>query len=494
MSEDTWQVARLIPTSGISGQDEAERRATSALLAVLSVVKEFGNGLLKPLGAMIATLETFIEVPFKLEDRTVIPDGLIRVKRGAKQWVALVEVKTGTATLTKEQLESYLDVARENGFDAVLTISNEIAYAPGVHPTNVDKRRLKKVALHHVSWSEVLTLAVQQRVHKGVSDPEQAWILGELIRYLEHKKSGAQDFEDMGDSWTAVRDSVLHGTLRANDKGLADVVVRWEQLLQFLALRMGRELGVDVQVVRNRKEVAEPGLRLASQTVEAVERARFTGVLKIPQSVSDLTIVADLRGGRILVSADIDAPNEGRQTTRVSWLLRQLKDAPDKLRLDSWSQGSRTSMSELLGVVRENPEKLIEDQQKGLRMFRITATSTLGPKRGAGAGGFIDSVISAVAGFYETVVQDLRPFVSRAPQLPAGGRSAAEAAGISTTTHPGDLENGHELVASDTAGAVDEVGAYGEVAVGEREEGQGAGIVTWASVALRDHTQSDDDD
>lgn len=33
MAEEHWQPARLIPTSGINGQDEAERRATSARIS-----------------------------------------------------------------------------------------------------------------------------------------------------------------------------------------------------------------------------------------------------------------------------------------------------------------------------------------------------------------------------------------------------------------------------------------------------------------------------
>ena len=45
MSEETWHEARLIPTSGITGAEEQERRATSALLAVLTAVKEFGRAL-----------------------------------------------------------------------------------------------------------------------------------------------------------------------------------------------------------------------------------------------------------------------------------------------------------------------------------------------------------------------------------------------------------------------------------------------------------------
>lgn len=51
MSEESWHEARLIPTSGINGDDERERRATSALLAVMTAVREFGRATVQPLGA-----------------------------------------------------------------------------------------------------------------------------------------------------------------------------------------------------------------------------------------------------------------------------------------------------------------------------------------------------------------------------------------------------------------------------------------------------------
>jgi hypothetical protein len=83
-----------------------------------------------------------------------------------------------------------------------------------VHPVEVDRRKLRKVALHHLSWAEVLTIAVQQRVHRGVSDPDQAWILGALIRYLEYRGSGALDFSDLGANWVGVREAMAAaGTL-----------------------------------------------------------------------------------------------------------------------------------------------------------------------------------------------------------------------------------------------------------------------------------------
>lgn len=75
MAEEHWHAARLIPTSGITGPDEQERRATSALLAVLFSVREFGRALTVSAGAPAGAIETFIEVPFDFEGRKVFPDG-----------------------------------------------------------------------------------------------------------------------------------------------------------------------------------------------------------------------------------------------------------------------------------------------------------------------------------------------------------------------------------------------------------------------------------
>lgn len=456
MAADNWQQSRLIPTSGINGPEEAERRATSALLAVMSSVREFGQAMVKPLGAPGALLETYIEVPFPSGERTVYPDGVLEARRAARTWTCLVEVKTGASELDRSQVECYLDVARDNGFDAVLTISNQLAPAPGIHPVDVDKRKLRKVALFHLSWAEVLTAAVQQRVHRGVSDPDQAWILGELIRYLEHPKSGALDFSDMGASWVPVREAVVAGTLRATDKGLADVISRWEQLLRFSALRLGRELGADVQVQLARKEIAEPELRFAAQSQSLVSSGLLTGTLRIPDAIAPVDVVADLRANRVTVSIDVAAPREGRASTRVNWLARQLREAPDGLRIDAFASGSRSSTSELLREVRENPFVLIGDPKRDLRSFRIAATSPMGTKRGTGRGGFIDSVLTSIDGFYELVVQELRPWAPKAPQLPGGGRTAVEDAGIDIEPPESDLvEEGD----TDLVGAVPPVGA-----------------------------------
>lgn len=453
MSNGEWQAARLIPTSGISGQDEAERRATSALLAVMSAVKEFGAAVTKPLGAPAAWLQTYIEVPLTLDGKKVIPDGLIRAQRGSKSWTALVEVKTGDGQLQTEQIENYLDVARAEGFDAVLTISNHVPHAPGVQAVKVDGRKTRSVALHHLSWAEIITEATKQAIHRGVADPDQAWILAELIRYLQHQKSGANDFDDMGESWVPIRNAVENNTLRRTDAGLIETVQRWEQLLRFTALLLGRELGADVDVVRSRAEQADPNLRLSSQADELTSQGTMSGTIRIPDSIGDLGVVADLRAGRISVFVDIDAPKDGRPTTRVNWLLRQLTDAPPQLRVDSWVANSRTSMSELLQDVREQPDKLIEDPKKELRRFRLTASAPLGGGRKVGKNSFVTSVLATVQSFYSDVAQTLQPWTPKAPQLPTSGRSAAEEAGIDTRTPIADLGKAQQAAQEGRQGA-----------------------------------------
>ncbi|MDX6288128.1 MAG: hypothetical protein QOG53_3613 [Frankiales bacterium] len=418
MAEESWHAARLIPTTGISGADEQERRGTSALLAVLSAVREFGKSVTARLDAPAGTIETFIEVPFDLNGKRVYPDGLIRVTRGQRSWVALVEVKTGKNDLRAEQLECYLDVAREQGFNALLSISNEIPTASGVHPTAVDKRKLRKVALHHLSWSQIHTEAIMHKVNSSVSDPDQAYILSEFIRYLEHPKSGLVDFDDMGTSWVTVRDAISAGTVRATDKGVTEVAAKWEQLVRYAGMRLGRQLGIEVLPALSRRDLANPGSRMQEQMTSLVSKGTLTGSLRVPNTVGPVVLTADLRAGQVSASLSVDAPKEGRPLTRINWLLRQLKDAPDDLRIDAFTPWSRgTSRSDLLRKVREDPSLLLDEQKREIRSFTLTLSKSSGSKRGQGKGSFVGSVLDLLDSFYKGVVQSVKGWSPAPPKL-----------------------------------------------------------------------------
>ncbi len=406
-----WEQARLIPVSGINGADEQERRGTSALLAVVNSVREFGRAVIGPLGAPAGTPMAFIEVPFALGDKKVRPDGLIQVRRGSTVWTALVEVKTGVNELRAAQVEDYLDVAREQGFNAVLTISNQLAGAPGEHPLTVDGRRLRKVSLHHLSWSQILTEALVAQANKAVSDPDQAWMLNEFIRYLQHPKSGAAEFEDMGGSWVQVREAARSGSLRASDKGAVEVVRRYEQLISFAAMLMCRELGVDVRPALSRNDLKDPDRRLQAATAALADTGMLTGTLRVPNAAAPIDISTDLRASRVSCSMTIDAPEAARPATRVNWLIRQLRDSNpgicvETITLRQRGRGTVRKLAEL----RETPKIAIEDPAKEIRAFTVSLSANAGTKRGKGRGSFVASVLDSVETFYAEVAQHIKPW------------------------------------------------------------------------------------
>ena len=207
--------------------------------------------------------------------RCEVPTGWVdQGTRGQRSWTALVEVKTGKNDLNAEQIVHYLDIAREQGFDTVITISHEVATTPGVHPVAVDKRKLKKVDLFHLSWSRIHTEALIEQTNQTVSDPDQAWILSEFVRYVENSKSGAWDFDDMGPEWVEVRNAAAQQTLRAADKVTLDVVARFDQLLAFSGMELSRQLGVNVQQRLTRKEQSgSPGTNPKSSRIVGEDRS-----------------------------------------------------------------------------------------------------------------------------------------------------------------------------------------------------------------------------
>ena len=427
--EDGWRQARLIPTTGIGGQDEQEQRASSSLLAVMRAVPQFGRAILAHLDAPAGRINTFTEVRFlDADEKTSIPDGAVVVERGKTRWVCLLELKTAGAPLRADQVERYLDLAKANGFDAVLTISNQITASPTEYPIPVDPKRAKRVALRHLSWWQVMTEARVQHEHRGVADTDQAWILGELIAYLDHEKAGAGGFADMGEAWVAVRDGARAQSLRMSDKGVRDVASRWEQLVQYVALGLCQTLGRNVEAVWPRKLDAEE--RLQTSVRSLVERGRLEATIRIPDAAAAIDVSADLRARLLTTSVELAAPREGRPKTRINWLVRQLKDAPDNLMIEVRYPNAKETVAATLKDAREKPDKLLfaSDIHREPRAFRLSLAQELGAKRGKVAGSFVGESRRQVIEFYRNTVQGLRPWSASAPKLPEEPKVVSDAA------------------------------------------------------------------
>lgn len=405
--------ARLIPVKGIANTREAEERATSAMLAVMSVVRDLSAELFSPLGAskaQRATVEAFTEVQFKADGRTVRPDGLLRISYGGKTWAALVEVKTGDSCLELEQIKDYLRVAREHELDHVVTISNEIAPAPGVHPTPGAKvRSNSRVQLAHISWPQLVAAAVTLKQHIGVDDPEQAWLLAELIRYLEHPASGALAFTDMGAYWVQVRKGARDATLSRSDAGTVEVCQRWDQLIRYVALMMGAQTGQNIQPYVSRRYRTDPAARTVDLAASLAETGRVQASLNIPHATGPLLVIADLKARRIITSTTIDAPDDRGAKARITWLTRQLSNAPAGTMLEARIRHARNPVVAALERVAEDPTALLDPDRKEPASFTVLVRTEMGSGRKAGTKtpGFIDTVEAAITGFYDRVLTGL---------------------------------------------------------------------------------------
>jgi hypothetical protein len=418
VGEVEWERARLFPVSGIGGADEQERRAASALLAVIHSVREFGRAITAPMGAPAGRLSTFIEVPFDDGEKKLRPDGLIQVVSGRRTWTALVEIKTGRHDLVAGQIESYMDVARRHKFDALLTISNQVVAVPGVHPVRLPKTRAQAAKLYHLSWSQIRTEALVEQANKSVSDPDQAWILAEFIRYLEHPRSGAIDFDDMGPSWVHVRDRARAGTLHPQDKAAAEVADKFGGLISFAALQLSRGLGTGVRPMVPQAQLRDPAKYLQEAVSEFAATGQLQGAVRVPGAVAPIKITADLRAGLVHCAVTVPAPRESRPTTRVNWLVRQMKAAPGQVCIQpsaAWQRGR--GQARTLAEARKDPRLLIEDPAHDLRSFTVSLSCNAGPARGQGRGSFVESVLTAVDRFYSEVVQHIKPWAPAPPKV-----------------------------------------------------------------------------
>lgn len=390
----------------------------------MTVVRPFAAEILDMVGVKVgkrSQVETFTQPTYQTVDGTTLrPDGLIRVSRGANiQFEALVEVKTGPSKLQADQLTGYMHTAKTNGVNTVITISNEIEPSPGVHPTDGIRAGTKTAPhIHHVSWATIVATAIKEQHHSLVEDPEQAWILNELIRYLTHKKSGVVEFTDMGASWVAVRDGALEDRLSKTDPKVADVCRRWDQLLSVVALRLSVDTGTEATEVTPKAHREKPRLRSKAFIDKLCDAGTLTGEIRVPDAAGDIDIEVNLHAQRTTLSTQLKAPDDRTPRVRVVWLIKQLKHAPDSLLIDAYPKATKNPVTASLGELREDPTACIGTAKKPPSRFNLRLHSEMGAGRVTKRKlGFIDSVTEATVAYYAEVLQHLRTFVPKAPPI-----------------------------------------------------------------------------
>jgi stress response protein SCP2 len=421
---ESWKRARLFPVSLLKSDRDRETRATSVLLSVMAQVPEFGRRLTAAFGAPSGRMETFTEVSLPHGDTPRRPDGVLRVERAGKLWTALVETKTNGNVLKPEQVQAYVDIAARRGYEAVITLSNDVALegSPLVD-VKMDGRRKHKVALWHLSWAEVTHQAQMLIRHEGVGDKTHAWLLQELLYYLRHENSGCHGFQNMGAAWVPVRNGIDDETLCQGDARALEVVESWERLIRQICLSLGGELGQKVLPVQRAKRGADPRTRRSLLADQLCVDGRLHAELRIEGAPGILAISADLRTGKLRNSIEIPAPEQGYPLTWAKRLIRRLAEAPADLHIETLIEGETGGPRGTLERLRPEPADMLpKNNDTHITGFRLSLFKSMGSSRGNAESGFIRSVDDAVHRFYTTVLVHLdRPAPRQAAaKEPAG--------------------------------------------------------------------------
>lgn len=414
--------ARLFP---ILADTSKEGRTLSIFLACLENVPEFGKALLGSLDLRLgsrASLESYTEVVLKsgLNNQKHRPDGLLVVDTSRKVWTALVEAKVGSAELTEEQIGSYLELARLNGVDAVVTLSNQFTALPTHHPLTVRAALTRKVALFHWSWGYVITQAHLLTNNGEVTDREQLVLLKELQRFLLHPSSGVKEFDQMPAAWADVCGGVAAGGSPVANSGAArEVVGAWHQAIDQLTTQLSRQIDANVQLDLSRQQAGDPSQRAKDTVAELGRDTCLRTRLLAPHAAAPIEVCADLRKRSITVLMDLKAPADRKTTkAKVGWLLRQLaqvdpKDLHVRLR---WPGRSGPTQYPLAALIAD-PELASRDRN-GLNLMRIEVllVRDLGA-RFAQRRNFVAEFLAVVPEFYDKVGENLRAWQPRPPKL-----------------------------------------------------------------------------
>ncbi|MER5346830.1 TerD family protein [Streptomyces mirabilis] len=406
---ESWKDARLFPASALKSDRERETRATSVLLSVMAQVPEFGRRLTAAFGAPAGRMETFTEVTLPHGDTPRRPDGVIRVERAGKLWTALVETKTNGSALKADQVQAYMDIAARRGYEAVITLSNDVALegSPLVE-VKIDGRRKHKVALWHLSWAEVAHQAQMLIRHEGVGNAAHAWLLQELLHYLQHENSGCHGFQNMGPAWVPVRNGIDDETLCQGDPRALEVVESWERLIRQVCLRLGGELGQKVLPVHRAKRGADPKALRARLADQLCLDGTLQSELRIEGTPGVLAISADLRTGKLRTSIEIPAPEQGYPLSWAKRLVRRLAEAPADLHIETLVEGETGGPRGTLERLRPEPADMLpKETATQIVGFRLSLLKSMGSSRGNAESGFIRSVDDAVNRFYTSVAVHL---------------------------------------------------------------------------------------
>lgn len=415
------QPARLIP---VVADARKEERLVSILLATLCSVRPFAEEFLERCGERFgkaSVLSGYAEVwfPASNEGSKDRPDGVLRLTSRKAQWTALLEAKIDNAEIDQEQINRYAELARKYSIDAVITVSNQLVPLPTHVPYTIPAR--SNVQFFHISWVSILTQAKLILRNREDIDPNQAFILGEVERYLDHASSGVRHFEQMNPEWRPLVLGIRDGQqFKRSSPEIEKTVASWLQEERDVCLRLSRLTGEYVGIRGlTRKNRTDPAHRLRNACEALVESKELRSTFSIPNAANEIEVIADLKSRTISCSMSLNAPlDRKRATSKINWLRQQLRGVDsENVRIRAFWPGRALPTQASLLEVRADAASLEHDRRgmvpHGFEVLMITDVAG----RFSGRRTFIEDLERAVPEFYDKVGQHLRLWTPAPPSI-----------------------------------------------------------------------------
>jgi hypothetical protein len=255
---------------------------------------------------------------------------------------------------------------------------------------------------------------------RDFQQPDQRFILAEVVRYFSHPSVGVSTFDQMNTEWRELNTQVQTGAkLSKTSPEVENSVAAWHQEVRDICLLLTRKVGRSVRIRLSRAHVESPVQRLKDDSTHLAEKHELTCTLEVPDAAAPISIAADLQRRSLCVSMALTAPRDRQRTTsRVNWLVRQLPKAnPEGVHIRAIWPGRASATQATLASLRDDPSR-IEGSNKSLvpTQFEVVLVRDIAGKFG-GSRTFIEHLEEAVPYFYEQVGQHLRAYVAPPPQV-----------------------------------------------------------------------------
>ena len=413
------QRGEIFPPLSVTKKEE---RLTSIFLAVFCNVQPFADEILKSVGQRAGkrtTVRAFTEVTLAKKISSVCrPDGLIVCQQGSKRWCALIEAKAGRDEIDEDQVRRYVELARENEIDAVITISNQFVTRADQSPVNIPKTMLRKTKLFHWSWAWIATQCEILCLQNEIGDALQLSLSEQFLHFVGHSSTGTERFTQMNAGWTELVSSIRSETPpNKSAPEVEETLACWFAETKDLSLHMSSHIGTPVAEKIERSHRNNPEARIKIAAGDLVNNDILSSALLVPNCAADINIVANLSSRSLSVSMMLRAPTNKKSTAaRIRWLLRMIASDDEKISVRAHWPGRAKPTILSISKLREQPNLIQTDNPKavphGLEVLMLLPSG----RRFSGRRTFIEDLEELVPDYYDNVARHLRSWRAPPPE------------------------------------------------------------------------------